>query len=171
MFHLCIVFLPFTNRPPNNYDTLYSVLLNQKTCFVTFDQPLYIKARVMVSSLTDPSIPNVTIRLGGFHLIMTFFCAIWFIMSGSGLKDLFSTVYASASVNKMLTGLAYARAVRGNIWAQLRLGKLILETTKFHEIEMTVLLEALQDINDVYLTKIQGEIFKTSARKFTNQLT
>jgi len=87
------------------------------------------------------------------------------------VKDLFSTVYASASVDKMLTGHVYARAVRGNIWAQLRLGKLILETTKFNEIEMTVLLEALQDINDVYLTKIQGEIFKTSARKFTNQLT
>jgi hypothetical protein len=99
---------------------------------------------------------------------MSFLGAIGFIMSGSGLKDQFSTVYASASVDKMLTGLAYARAVRGNIWAHLALGKLILETTKFNEIEMTVLLEALQDINDVYLTKIQGEIFKASARKFTS---
>src|ERR1043165_6660421 len=98
-----IVFLPFTNSPRSNYVTIYTVLLsamekckslNQKTCFVTFDQPLYIKARDMVSSLNDPSMPNVTFRLGGFHLIMSFLGAIEFIMSGSGLKDLFSTVYA-----------------------------------------------------------------------------
>jgi len=54
-----ILCLPFLNSPPSKYDTIYSVLLtaveksrslNQKCCFVTFDQPLYIKARDIVAS-------------------------------------------------------------------------------------------------------------------------
>lgn len=43
--------LPFINDPPSNYDTIFTVLLSasekcellhQHTCFVTFDQPLYV---------------------------------------------------------------------------------------------------------------------------------
>ena len=45
-----IIPLPFVNAPPNNYDTILTVLIEaatkcqvmgQKHCFVTFDQPLY----------------------------------------------------------------------------------------------------------------------------------
>lgn len=54
-----VLFLPFVNQSPSNYNTIYSVLdfaskniswFNQKTCFVTFDQPLYIKVRDIVAS-------------------------------------------------------------------------------------------------------------------------
>ena len=53
-----ILCLPFINAPPNNHDTIFTALLSaakkcrtlkQKTCFVTFDQPLYIKARYIVT--------------------------------------------------------------------------------------------------------------------------
>lgn len=49
-----IIYLPFTNSPPTDYNTIFTVLntavdkcreLHIKTCFVTFDQPLYLKAR------------------------------------------------------------------------------------------------------------------------------
>ncbi|GBO21139.1 hypothetical protein AVEN_39691-1 [Araneus ventricosus] len=57
--HLCveqtvIVYLPIVKYPPNDYDTVYTVLLSsaeknkmlqQKTSFATFDQPLYLKAK------------------------------------------------------------------------------------------------------------------------------
>lgn len=48
-----VLSLPFINQPPSSYNTIYSVLdfagenitkFNQKSCFVAFDQPLYIKA-------------------------------------------------------------------------------------------------------------------------------
>ena len=49
-----IIPLPFVNDLPRKNDTIYTVLLqavekckssNQKHTFVTFDQPLYLKAR------------------------------------------------------------------------------------------------------------------------------
>lgn len=52
-----INFLPFVNLPPSSLDCINLVLiyaaekckkLGLKTCFVTFDQPLYIKARNIV---------------------------------------------------------------------------------------------------------------------------
>jgi len=36
-------------------------------------------------------------------------------MAGSGLKETLSVIYASNSVDKMLSGHTYARAVRGYI--------------------------------------------------------
>jgi hypothetical protein len=112
-----ILCLPFLNSPPSKYDTIYSVLLtavekckslNQSCCFVTFDQPLYIKARDIVASCsTNSEVSLVTVRLGGFHLLMSFMGAIGYIMDGSGLQDLFSVAYAVASTEKMLTGHAY----------------------------------------------------------------
>lgn len=42
--------------------------MNQNTYFVTFDQPLYIKARDVVEK--TPMLSNVIVRLGGFHLLM-----------------------------------------------------------------------------------------------------
>ena len=91
-----ISYLPFTNAPPTNYDTIYTVLiqvvekckeLKQQSSFVTFDQPLYIKARDIVKKCgQDSHLNNVIVRLGGFHLLMSFMGAIGFIMNGSGIK-------------------------------------------------------------------------------------
>lgn len=54
-----IIFLPFIDHPAGNMDTIYTTLQcainsaktdGQKTCVVTFDQPLYIKAREIVAA-------------------------------------------------------------------------------------------------------------------------
>lgn len=59
---------------------------------------------------TDPSssISRLTIRLGGFHLLMSFLGAIGSIMAGSGLEELWQTVYAKNSVPHMMNGHAYS---------------------------------------------------------------
>ena len=53
-----ILFLPIINNIPSNLDTVYTSLLHakqitensrQKLCVVTFDQPLYVKARSIVA--------------------------------------------------------------------------------------------------------------------------
>lgn len=84
-------------------------LLGQKRCIVTFDQPLYWKAREIVA-LGLPELSTVTVRLGGFHLAMSFMGVVGMIMAGSGLYQLLTTIYAEISV-QIMTGHAYSRAV------------------------------------------------------------
>ena len=88
-----ITTLPFINMDPSDCSTIYTALCyaraqcdkaGQKTCFVTFDQPLYIKATEIVRS--SPELAYVVVRLGGFHLLMSLMGAIGYIMSGRALR-------------------------------------------------------------------------------------
>ena len=98
---------------------------NLGTCPVTFDQPLYIKATEIVASVTD--LPNIFIRLGGFHLTMSYMGSLGFIMAGSGLKSMWETVYAPNSIPHMQTGHVYARALRAHILSAAAVTSLLLE--------------------------------------------
>lgn len=129
---------PFVNLAPTNPSTIYTCLLNaaeeaekfgQSKIMVTFDQPLYSKACEMVLA-ASPSSPlsHIIVRLGGFHLLMSFLGAIGTIMAGSGIEDLWETVYAKNSVVHMMTGRAYARSVRAHFLTQRALAGLLLES-------------------------------------------
>lgn len=61
-----------------------------------------------------PRLSNVIVKLGGFHLLMSFLGTIGYIMSDSGLKELFSIIYAPNTINKMFTDHVYTRAIRGH---------------------------------------------------------
>ena len=52
-------------------------------------------------------------------------------MSGSGLKDLWSLIYAVDSIDKILTGHAYARALHAHLLTQATIAVIFL-----NEIEM-----------------------------------
>ncbi|GBM15649.1 hypothetical protein AVEN_95270-1 [Araneus ventricosus] len=130
-----ILFLPFISQPASVYNTIYTTLLcaleNAKryghdVCIVTFDQPLYTKAREIVAAAPEGSdLSKIVIRLGGFHLLSSFFGAIGYIMQGSGIKEVLSLIYAPNSLDKMLTGHAYARAVRAHTLLHLTLTTVI----------------------------------------------
>ena len=45
---------------------------------------------------------------GGFHLLMLFMGAVGYILGGSGLKQIWSLIYAVVSIEKMLNRHAYA---------------------------------------------------------------
>ncbi|GBN04668.1 hypothetical protein AVEN_31092-1 [Araneus ventricosus] len=131
-----ILFLPFIPQPASVYNTIYTTLLcaleNAKCyghdiCIVTFDQPLYIKAREIVAAAPERSdLSKIVIRLGGFHLLSSFFFgAIGYIMQGSGIKEVLSLIYAPNSLDKMLTGHAYARAVRAHTLLHVTLATII----------------------------------------------
>ncbi|CAH2101247.1 unnamed protein product [Euphydryas editha] len=92
-----IVCLPFINRPPSNLTTISTSLhyaaretrmSNRKTCFVTYDQPLYAKALAIVQERQSEELKNVVVRLGGFHILISFLGSIGYIMAGSGIEDL-----------------------------------------------------------------------------------
>ena len=130
-----IEILPFVNQDPTNPNTIYSALFfAQKLCEqhglgacpVTFDQPLYIKAAEIVESSPDLSL--IFVRLGGFHLLMSYMGSVGYIMAGTGLDSLWETVYASNTVVHMLTEHAYARAIRAHLISFAAIVSILLET-------------------------------------------
>ncbi|XP_072764345.1 uncharacterized protein, partial [Anoplolepis gracilipes] len=113
-------------------DTILTVLIeaateckkrNQKHCFVTFNQPLYFKAREIVASVDlDKDIHNVSsviVRLSYVNIVPWF---SRFIVNGSGLKEVFSLIYTETSTEKALTGHAFSRAIRGHSLVHLARG-------------------------------------------------
>ena len=129
-----IIILPFINHDPNNLSTIYTALCFAEKLIdqyglgvfpVTFDQPLYAKAREIVESSTD--IRKLFVRLGGFHLLMSYQGSIGYVMSGSGLENLWETVYAPNTVAHMLTGHAYARALRAHLLSSAAVLSLLLD--------------------------------------------
>lgn len=148
--------LPFINSPPTRYDTIFSalrvasekcILQDQKTCFVTFDQPLYLKAKDILASCDDPELKSVVLRLGGFHLLMPFMGSVGVVMSGSGLEELFSTIYAENSVDRLMSGHAYSRAVRAPTLTYLALSTLVLEIIEFTEDDKAFMENILTEFN------------------------
>lgn len=169
-----IVPLPFINNPPSQYETIYTSLLEavensklngHKSTIVTFDQPLYHKAKDITTSSNDPRLESVVIRLGGFHLLMSYMGSIGYMMNGSGLKELWSTVYAPSSVDKMLIGHSYSRAVRAHTLTQLSLGKIVLESTQYDDEDIA----AIEDV--IFNTTACGiENVASIEEKFENAL-
>ena len=85
--------------------------MNISTLVATFDQPLWYKA----SGIIAEKKLNIVCRLGGFHTLLSFIDRIGYGMGGSGLEEVLTEVYAEDSVLHMLSGKAYARAMRGYI--------------------------------------------------------
>ena len=61
--------------------------------------------------LSSPEISQLFVRLGGFHLLMSYLGSVGYIMSGTGIETLWETVYAGNTVIHKLTGHAYVRAL------------------------------------------------------------
>ena len=152
--------LPFINMDPNNLTTIYSALRFSSdhchkhgiaTCLVTFDQPLFMKASEIVAASAELS--NVVVRLGGFHLLMSYMGAVGHIMSGSGLEYLWSTVCAKSSVTHMMSGHAYARALRAHYLTQEALAKIKLNDSNCLD---DVDKESLREIYNELLTGLKS---------------
>ncbi|KAJ8869862.1 hypothetical protein PR048_028871 [Dryococelus australis] len=130
-----VVPLPLVNTPPLNYDTDYTSLryaaelcgtIKQNCAIITFDQPLYWKAReIVAASPSDSQLSNTVVWLDRFYLLMSYLWCIGYLMGGSGVKKLFSTIYAQLSVYKMLQGHDFAGAVRGHLLVQTTLSNII----------------------------------------------
>ncbi|KAG1690318.1 KH domain-containing protein 3 [Nymphon striatum] len=153
----------------------------QSVCHVTFDQPLYMKASEIIAASPELKTCLVT-RLGGFHLIMSYMGAIGYNMDGSGLDVLWQTVYAGATVQHMLNGHAYARALHAHFLTsaalttlllsqphcldhvdtnQLRqkLSSLIDKDCDIHDIQVYLLIKNLVDV--IERASVDGAAFRT----------
>ena len=97
-----------------------------QTCIVTFDQPLYLKSSEIVAAADKNSpLSSIVVRLGGFHFLMSFLGCIGQNMEGSGLEQLWETVYAKNTLPHLITGHAYARSLRAHILTLIALYSII----------------------------------------------
>ena len=145
-----LVILPFINLNPSDVTTIYSALCFAKSeCDkrgikfspVTFDQPLYIKAAELIAA--TPYLSSVLFAvLGGFHMLMSYMGSIGYVMGGSGIEQLWEEVYAPASVNHMITGHAYSRALRAHVLTSAALTALFLESHNMNELSNETIASA-----------------------------
>ena len=169
-----IVIPPFINQDPTNPSTIYSALcfaqrLSGKhmlgICPVTFDQPLFLKALEIV--IASPDLTKVCIRLGGFHLLMSYMGSIGYVIAGSGLDVLWETLYAPNTVVHMLSGHAYARALRAHIITIAALTSLLLDS---HEYLETINVDKLQQIHTDLLHNSEYSTESVTDNKYVQQL-
>lgn len=180
-----VLFLPFVNNPPSDYDTIFTVMAesardnNQhyklKFVFITLDQQLWIKAREILASIDPENDPllllTIRLRLGGFHTLMSHLGSIGYIMDGSGLKEALSTAYASNSVDVMMNGHAYARAIRGHFLVHLALSNIVFASIEFSDIEKGKLDALLTSVGrEEFESKLKLEDYNFLQKKYIDQL-
>jgi hypothetical protein len=87
--------------------------LGQAHSIQTFDQQLYAIAKQVEWAKQDTFKTHI-LRLGGFHTMSYFVASIGKLWGDGGLKDLLieSSVYAAGTVEQMMTGKQFNRAVR-----------------------------------------------------------
>ena len=174
-----VVFLPFINDPPSDYDTLYTALriaedkrklVGEADIFVTFDEPQFRKVRQVLQVCRDKNeLLHVHVRLGGLHLLFSFLNSINFIMEGNGIRDLFCQFYAENSVDKILQGHAYNRAIRGHTLVHLALGQIMHSTFELTPEEEEMFTQILHSMNDI-LNMVHGEDFIKLHKNFLDHL-
>ena len=96
---------------PSTNDDVYSTMtfVQQQTnklgmccASLTFDQPLYINSYIIKQD-NQHQCKHINLRLVGFHQLMSFLGVGCIIMEGSGLEDLWGTVYATGYIPKIHT--------------------------------------------------------------------
>ncbi|VDI83953.1 Hypothetical predicted protein [Mytilus galloprovincialis] len=75
----------------------------------------------------ESDLKHIVLRLGGFHIEMSFLGSIGRLTAGSGLHEVLEPVYASNAVNHMLSGKAVSRAVRGFMMVENALHILLMK--------------------------------------------
>ena len=137
-----ISFLPIINLNPSDVNCIFSTLsfickqavsLNITTPCVTFDQPLFIKA--LDVALAEKL--NIVVRLGGFHVLLSFLSSIGHLMRGSGLEDVLGVLYGKNVVDNVLHGKDYERAIRGHFLVCSSLMNMLLNVVMPNESENT----------------------------------
>lgn len=120
----------------------------------------------------DPyNLTSVRVRLGGFHLLLSYLGAVGFIMAGSRLKEVFTETYAEKSVEKIFTGKAYATAIRGHFLVQTALSQLIFQAVDITDTEKALLQDLLQNLEDENtISELKKEEYLSIKNKFYNEI-
>ena len=121
---------PIVDAKPEDMSTVYTVMekcteishaLGRSFSVQTMDQQLYCIAKQVMWHL-PVEFNNHTLRLGSFHTQCCFISSIGQLWGDVGLREILidSGVYASVTVDQILSGKQYKRAVRGLISIDVR---------------------------------------------------
>ena len=112
-----VMFLPMIDMDPNDLTCIYSTLTfvssharrHNRTAIITFDQPLWWKAHTLVESQPENSdLRSVVVRLGSFHMQMSFLGCVGHSMGRRRLHQLLEVIYAGNTLGHILSGKAVA---------------------------------------------------------------
>lgn len=104
---------------------------------MTFDQPLFLKSsEILAAADKNSPLTSIIVRLGGFHCLISFLGCIGQNIKGSGLEELWETVYARNMIPHMITGRAYVCCVRAHILNFISLYSVII--TQFPTLKNSV---------------------------------
>ena len=136
-----VVYNPMVPLNPGTVDAVYSTMsyVRQRAtkagmccATLTFDQPLYLKA-YKIKCDNPQEFSQLFLRLGGFHLLMSFLGAGCKLMEGSGLDELWATVYANNSIPQMMEEKAYSRTLRACLLTDAALHLVLLQCNSTDE--------------------------------------
>ena len=119
---------------------------------ITFDQPLWWKGMTIIQQQQPSSdLKSIVLRLGGFHIQMSFLGSIGHLMAGTGIQELFEVMYADASVPHLLSGKAVSRAIRAHFLTDAALHAILM--SRFFDLDIAdnsdELCECGEDLKEV----------------------
>jgi len=106
-----VLFLPMIDMSSSDPSCIYSTLsfvahhaeIYHFKPIITFDQPLWWKAlSIILSQPNESPVRKIVLRLGTFHMEMSFMGTIGHLMSGSGLAEVLELVYAPNAVQHIM---------------------------------------------------------------------
>ena len=95
---------------------------------LTFNQPLYLKASKNKVN-NGEEFRSIHLRLG-FHQLMSFIGSGGKLFEGSGVEDLWGTVYAQKSIPKMIDGKAYSKSLQAWLLTDVALHAILLQSNE-----------------------------------------
>ena len=109
----------------------------------------------IVHESLDIYVKEITLLRGTFHTTMNLLGSIGVIMENSGFTNVLEQIYGENTVQHMLTGKAYSRALRGHLVVDTALNTLIVD-----ELKLTVgsSTELLQHSEEMYQQFLKGSI-------------
>ena len=109
------------------FNTFAQALSHNVTPVVTFDQSLWCKTLTIIFCEHDDSeLKSIALRLGAFHMQMSFLGSVGYLMHDSRLKETLETIYAPTAVTYVLSRKAASRAVRRQFIVDSALDVLVL---------------------------------------------
>jgi hypothetical protein len=171
---------------PTNPSTVYAVMktvqniskkLQQSHSVITFDQAIYCKAKEIQWNCPE-EFSDTVIRLGGFHIAMTFLATIGKRFEGTGFEDVLieAGVYGSTTAECIIKGKQYNRSIRAHkllyeAMAHLRWqsAKEWLASGPDSQIDLTELDTQISSLQDA-LKSDDGEVFRKTTEEVSPSL-
>lgn len=162
-----LTILPIIDLNPSDLDCVFSTLSflvaearkYQTAAVITFDQPLWWKAYLIIQNEPECSpLKNIILLLGGFHTQMSFLGTIGKLCEGLGLQEILETIYATNSVPHIMSGKAYSRAIRGYFMIDQALNHLLNEEVTPQEMSQSEWKTAMVEAKDLFSALVEKKV-------------